>query len=164
MKLAGAIVLVALALVLSSCGGASTTTTTSPEGKVVVSCHVRFAKTKFALHLGIAAGGFYRYIYQPYRAGKFKQGADGRRVALAKAAAAAAVALHELNAAAKAARCDGKALQQLAGPIDKLRAALKSLGGLQTAGGIGAIAAAQAAMTKLTKASAAAGTPIRESP
>jgi hypothetical protein len=161
MRAKAAVLLVVLLLGASACGDSSTTTTTTSGGKVVVSCHIRLAKTKFALHTGIAAAGFYRYIYKPYRAGAFQKGDEGRRKALVKAAAAAAVAAHELRVASKDARCDGPALKKLAAPLDAVVGPLDSLRGLPTGGGLGAIATAQAALSRLTKASADAGVPVQ---
>jgi hypothetical protein len=107
MRTTAGIVLLVVVLALTACGSGSTTTTTTASGNVVVSCHIRFAKTKFAVHTGIAAAGFYRYIYKPYRAGAFKTGVPGRKKSLAKAAATALVVIHELRVAAKDAHCDG---------------------------------------------------------
>ena len=69
---------------------------------------VKFAKTKFVLHTGLALGAFRRYIYKPWKAGKLKKGADGRVVALAKAAAAGAFTAHELGSARDAALSDDR--------------------------------------------------------
>jgi hypothetical protein len=158
------LLVVVVAAALTACGGSSsTTTTTSASGKVVVSCHTRFAKAKFALHSGIAVGAFYRYIYRPYRAGAFKSGAPGRKKALVKAAASAALVTHELRLAAKNARCDGAALKRVADPLSKVLTPLDSLGELATGNGLGAIATAQAALSAFTKASGNAGVPVRGS-
>ena len=59
----------------------------------------RFAKTRFALHAGLALGAFHRYIYKPLRSGGFKAGAEKRKRTIAKAAIAGAFALHELKVA-----------------------------------------------------------------
>ncbi|ACZ91406.1 hypothetical protein Aros01_01073 [Streptosporangium roseum] len=59
----------------------------------------RFAKTRFALHAGLALGAFYRYIYKPLRSGGFNAGADKRKRTFVKAAVAGAFALHELKVA-----------------------------------------------------------------
>ena len=161
MRIAVTVLLLALLLGASACGGSSTTTTTSASGKVVVSCHIRLARTKFLLHTGIAAAGFYRYIYRPYRAGAFKSGAPGRKKALAKAAATTAVMIHELRIASRDARCDGPTLKKLAKPLDAVFGPLDSLrAGLATGGGIGAIAAVQAALNNFARASGAAGVPV----
>ena len=159
-----ALALLLLVLVVAGCGGTTTSTTTNAAGKVVVSCHIRLAKTKFAIHTGIAAGAFYRYIYRPYRRGAFKQSAPGRRKALLKATASAAVAVHELRIAAKDARCDGPALKRLAKPLDAVLGPLDTLRQLETGGDIGAIATAQAALARLTTAAAAAGAAPKGTP
>ena len=153
-----------LAVAASGCGGSSTTTTTNAAGKVTVACHVSFAKTKFAVHTGVAAAAFYRYIYKPYRAGSFKKDAPGRRKALVKAAASAAVAIHELRQAAKAARCDGPALAKIAPAFDAVLAPLETLRSLKTGGGVGAIAAAQTAFEALTSKASSAGAPVHTTP
>jgi hypothetical protein len=155
------LVLTLAAAAAAGCGGGSTSTTTDATGKVVVSCHIRLAKTKFALHTGVAAAAFYRYVYRPYRRGAFKKTAPGRRKALVKAAASAAVAVHELKVAAKDARCDGPALKRLAKPLDSVVGPLDTLRQLETGGGIGAIATAQAALARLTTAATTAGAPPR---
>jgi hypothetical protein len=153
---------VALALVAAGCGGGKTTTTTNAQGQTTVSCTIRFAKTKFVLHAGIAAGAFYRYIYNPYRAGTFKKNAPGRKKALVKAAASSLVVVHELKIASRDAQCDGPALKKLAGPIRGLLEAVSSLKAIETGSGLGAIATAAAAFDRLKTASAGAGAVINE--
>ncbi|MEU4834543.1 hypothetical protein [Streptosporangium sp. NPDC023615] len=59
----------------------------------------RFAKTRFALHAGLALGAFHRYIYKPLRSGGFQSGADERKRTFLKAAVAGAFAIHELRVA-----------------------------------------------------------------
>ncbi|WP_193318860.1 hypothetical protein [Nonomuraea phyllanthi] len=59
----------------------------------------RFAKTRFALHAGLALGAFHRYIYKPLRSGGFREGAEKRKRTFAKAAVAGLFALHELKVA-----------------------------------------------------------------
>jgi hypothetical protein len=153
--------LVVLAVAAAGCGGGTSTTTTTAQGATAVNCTIRFAKTKFAVHAGVAAGAFYRYIYNPWRAGTFKQGAPGRQRALAKAAASGLVVVHELRVAARDARCDGQALKKLASPISSLLAAVTSLQGLAT-GGIGSIGAAATAFDELKTAAAAAGATVKQ--
>ncbi|MFF0309937.1 hypothetical protein ACFYSC_21115 [Streptosporangium sp. NPDC004379] len=58
-----------------------------------------FAKTRFALHAGLALGAFYRYIYRPLRSGGFKAGAEKRKRTFAKAAVAGLFTVHELKVA-----------------------------------------------------------------
>ncbi|NJP22859.1 hypothetical protein FLW53_01280 [Microbispora sp. SCL1-1] len=66
----------------------------------------KFAKTRFALHAGLALGAFHRYIYKPLRSGGFKAGADKRKRTIAKAAIAGVFALHQLKVAKRFARAN----------------------------------------------------------
>jgi hypothetical protein len=45
-----------------------------------------FAKTRFVADVALAGGAFKRYIYSPAKAGQFKKGANGKVLALVKAA------------------------------------------------------------------------------
>jgi hypothetical protein len=153
--------LAALGVLAAGCGGTTTSTTTNAQGQTVVSCHTSFAKTKFLLHTGLAAGAFYRYIYDPWRAGAFKKGAPGRTKALAKAAASGFVVVHELKIAARDAQCDGPALKALARPMNAAVGASGALTSL-TGGGLGSIGAAGAAFADLKSAAAAAGASIKQ--
>ncbi|CAO5191306.1 Lipoprotein [Frankia sp. AiPs1] len=58
-----------------------------------------FAKTRFALHSGLALGAFHRYIYKPLKNGGFKSGADKRKRSMAKAAIAGVFVVHEIKVA-----------------------------------------------------------------
>lgn len=156
------LLILAVALAAAGCGGGKTTTTTNAQGQTTVSCTIHFAKTKFVLHAGIAAGAFYRYIYNPYRAGTFKKNAPGRKKALVKAAATSLLVAHELKVAARDAQCDGPALKKLASPIRALLDAVSSLKAIETGGGLGAIATAATAFDKLKTASAGAGAVINQ--
>ena len=157
-----AAVLAAIGLLAAGCGGAKTTTSTNAQGQTVVSCQISFAKTKFLLHTGVAAGAFYRYIYNPWRAGAFKKSAPGRKKALAKAGASGLVVVHELKIAARDARCDGPALKALARPMTAALAAATTLTALSGGGGLASIGTAGAAFDDLKAAAAAAGATISQ--
>ena len=158
-----AALLASLGLLAAGCGGAKTTTTTNAQGQTVVSCQISFAKTKFLLHTGLATGAFYRYIYDPWRAGAFKKGAPGRTKALAKAAASGLVVVHELKVASRDAQCDGPALKALARPMTAAVAAAGALTTLTSlTGGLGSIGTAGAAFDDLKSAAAAAGASIKQ--
>ena len=122
-----------LGLLVAGCGGddTKTVTTTGPDGRKVTQTvpDVKFAKTKFLLHSGLAFGAFHRYILKPYRAGAFRKGAPGRTKALAKAAVASVFAVHELKLARRAALSDDR-LRPL---VNRMDAALARLGGLRGA-------------------------------
>lgn len=121
---------VALPLVgLTACGNdTKVVTATNSDGQTTTRTvpDVKFAKAQFVLHTGLAIGAFKKWIYDPYRAGEFKQGAPGRRKALVKAALAGAFTLRELKAARDAALSD----DQLRGVGDKLSSAIGLASGL----------------------------------
>lgn len=119
----------ALPVALAGCGGgdggASTTSATGTT--VAAKCTtVRFAKTKLALHSGLAAGAFYQFVYKPYRAGAFASGAEGRTKAFVKAGAAALFALNEARLALCAAR-SSPGLAKVVAPLAGLQVALTEL-------------------------------------
>ncbi|MEU9021998.1 hypothetical protein [Actinomadura sp. NPDC048394] len=88
-----------------------------------------FAKTRFAADAGLAFGAFHRYIWKPYQAGSFKQGADGRTKAFAKAAAAGLFAANRINAARKLIGADPKLCKALKVPAEKVAGMFGSLAG-----------------------------------
>ncbi|HET6859465.1 MAG TPA: hypothetical protein VFH94_20555 [Streptomyces sp.] len=106
-------------------GGASTTPSGSATGSAEAQ---KLAKTRFVANAGLAAGATYQWIVKPYRAGKFKKGADGRRVALVKAGLAGAFTYNRLNAAVKNAKGD----ELLSKAVAPLTAGIESIKGLGT--------------------------------
>ncbi|MEU3576433.1 hypothetical protein AB0H24_08455 [Streptomyces globisporus] len=88
----------------------------------------RLAKTRFVANAGLAAGATYQWIVKPYRAGTFKKGAEGRRLALVKAGLAGGFAYNRLQAAAKNAKGD----PLLSKAVAPLTAGIESLKGLGT--------------------------------
>lgn len=146
---------------LAGCGK-TTTTTTNASGQVVTTCHISFAKTKFLLHAGLAAGAFHRYIYKPYRAGAFKKGAPGQKKALAKALASAVFTYHELKVADGDARCDGSVLRQLANPISAALSAISSFRSVLGAGNLGGVGGAAAALDGLVAKAGQHGVQIKD--
>ncbi|MEU1043351.1 hypothetical protein ACFYP4_04995 [Streptomyces sp. NPDC005551] len=109
----------------TACGGgdgdSAATATPSPTGSVEKQ---KFAKTRFVANAGLAAGATYQWIVKPWRAGKFKKGADGRRTALIKAGLAGAFTYNRLSAARKNAEGDpalAKAIAPLTAGIDTLK-------------------------------------------
>lgn len=157
--------LIVVALVLAGCGSsAKVATTTNAQGKTELACSgkVRFAKTKFVLHAGLAFGAFHRYILKPYRAGAFAKGAPGRTKALVKAGAAALFAYHELKVARTDAVCDGPRLRKLADSLSSALASLNALRALKAGTGLGAIGIAGQALDRLGGDAASGGTPIKD--
>jgi hypothetical protein len=149
------------ALVAAGCGSGDkdtkvvTATNASGQATTRTVPDVKFAKTKFVLHTGLAVGAFRRWIYKPWKAGTFKQGADGRTTALVKAAAAAAFTANELRLARNAALSDdtlrgvGDRLGGLTDRAQQLVPGFKD--GKLNAGEIAALAAGLGSVTALAK-------------
>jgi hypothetical protein len=161
-----ALVLALLALAAGTAGcGTKTVAVTSASGSVTTRTvpNVHFAKTKFVLHVGLAFGAFHRYVYEPYRAGAFRSGAQGRVKALLKAASGAVFAVHELKTARDDALSDSR-LRPLAEKVEGLLGRLTSLGGALKHGVLhpAEIASAAAAVTSLGAASGGLGATIKE--
>ncbi|MEU9677745.1 MULTISPECIES: hypothetical protein [Streptomyces] len=122
----------------TACGGsddtsggnaASASAAASPAVSVSVSAQKqRLAKTRFVANAGLAAGATYQWIIKPYRAGTFKKGAEGRRLALVKAGLAGGFAYNRLKAAAENAKGD----PLLSKAVAPLTAGIESLKGLGT--------------------------------
>lgn len=99
-----------------SASGSATASATAEQQKL--------AKTRFVANAGLAAGATYQWIVKPYRAGKFKKGAEGQRFALVKAGLAGAFAYNRLKAALNNAKGDehlSKAVAPLTAGIEKLK-------------------------------------------
>ncbi|HEX4465693.1 MAG TPA: hypothetical protein VH025_00775 [Solirubrobacteraceae bacterium] len=145
--------------------GTKTVETTNANGETTTRTvpNVHFAKTKFLVHMGLAFGAFHRYIDKPYKAGSFKKGAQGRVKALAKAGAAALLAVHELRTARDDALSDDH-LRPLAEKIERLLGTLTHLGSAFKGGSFspGAIVGAAGAVTALGSASGGLGATIKE--
>ncbi|MFD6658925.1 hypothetical protein ACFWEB_27720 [Streptomyces parvus] len=122
----------------TACGGsddtsggnaASASAAASPAVSVSASAQKqRLAKTRFVANAGLAAGATYQWIIKPYRAGTFKKGAEGRRLALVKAGLAGGFAYNRLKAAAENAKGD----PLLSKAVAPLTAGIESLKGLGT--------------------------------
>ncbi|MER5962669.1 hypothetical protein [Streptomyces sp. NPDC002057] len=116
----------ALLLTTAACGGDDTT---SSSGAATPTSSATFeqqklAKTRFVANAGLAAGATYQWIVKPYRAGKFKKGADGRTFALVKAGLAGAFTYNRLKAATNNAKGDpllSKAVAPLTAGIESLK-------------------------------------------
>jgi hypothetical protein len=133
-KASGFIAAVLLLVALAGCSSHKTqaaASSTRASSTTVVACSQvgtkHLAKTRFLLHAGLGIGAFRHFAYEPFKAGKFNSGAKGRVKAMVVAGAAALFAYHELKTAKGFAEAD-KTLCKLVAPIDKLIAALPSLG------------------------------------
>lgn len=122
----------ALLTTTAACGGDSsqtmaTSADSTPTAVPTASASFerqKLAKTRFVANAGLAAGATYQWIIKPYRAGKFKKGADGRTFALVKAGLAGAFTYNRLKAAVNNAKGDpllSKAVAPLSAGIESLK-------------------------------------------
>uniref|UniRef100_A0AAU1LQ48 Uncharacterized protein n=1 Tax=Streptomyces sp. NBC_00148 TaxID=2903626 RepID=A0AAU1LQ48_9ACTN len=129
----------------TACGDDDGTTTASSSGSPSPTTSAqkqKYAKTRFVANAGLAAGAAYQWIVKPYRAGKFKKGADGRTFTMVKAGLAGTFAYNRLKAAADNAKGDpllSKAVAPLTAGIASLKDVATRMGkGEAGAGDVGA--------------------------
>lgn len=123
------------------------------------------AKTKFALHAGLAFGAFHRYIYKPFKQGKFSGGLLHHKLAVVKGALAAGFAIHEIRIALDDAR-SSKVLSKLLSPLLALQTKLSSLKAGLHGGKVdpAAITSANNDTSSVSADSARSGHPIMDEP
>ncbi|MET8130359.1 hypothetical protein ABZV67_24520 [Streptomyces sp. NPDC005065] len=151
----------------TACGNDSGTGTgasasASPSGTASAE-RQKLAKTRFVANAGLAAGATYQWIIKPYRAGKFKKGADGRTFALVKAGLAGGFAYNRLKAAAENAKGD----PLLSKAVAPLTAGIESLKGLGTKlrngqAGAGDVGAFEDVITNIKDAGKSAGAEVKD--
>lgn len=136
---ASVIIPVLLLVVLAGCGGSKkNATTTGAKASTAATASAtpaacptkatrKFVKTRFVANAGLAAGSFKRYIYTPYKDGKFKSGATGRKKAIVKAAAAGVFTVDQLRRAKNNAEADPTLCKALLGPINALSGAVSGI-------------------------------------
>ena len=120
------------------------------------------AKTKFALHAGLAVGTFHRYIYKPFRAGSFQKGANGRIKAFVKAGAAALFAKREIRLASEDVKASPALCKVLAAPLRHLSDSLGSVASNIKTGDTSAISGVEGLFSKVTGSAAKNGQKITE--
>ncbi|MFF1279553.1 hypothetical protein ACFVY4_01940 [Streptomyces sp. NPDC058299] len=119
----------------------------------------KFAKTRFVLDAGLAAGATYQWIVKPWKAGKFKKGAHGRKLALVKAGVAGLFTYNRLKAAKKNAQAD-PALSKALAPLSAGIESLKSLPSKLRKGDGGAAGSFDDIINKVKGAGKSAGAPV----
>ncbi|MGW2487502.1 hypothetical protein ACWCV9_09805 [Streptomyces sp. NPDC001606] len=121
----------------------------------------KFAKTRFVANAGLAAGATYQWIVKPWKAGKFKKGAHGRKLALVKAGLAGAFTYNRLKAAVRNAQGD-PALSKALAPLSASIAALKSLPAKLRSGDANAANSFNDVIAKVKEAGASAGATVKD--
>jgi hypothetical protein len=150
------------AAVIAACGG-GTGSSTAGAGATSSTSTTHLAKTKFVLHAGLAFGAFHRYIYKPFKEGKFSGGLLHHKLATVKAGLAAAFAYHEVKLALQDAG-SSKLLSKALGPLLALQTKLGALASGLKHGKVdgAAITSANSDAGKTSQAGAKAGQPISD--
>ncbi|MFI7367122.1 hypothetical protein ACIBO4_33735 [Streptomyces sp. NPDC050149] len=140
----------------------SASSSTSPTGTSSAEAQ-KFAKTRFVANAGLAAGATYQWIVKPYRAGKFKKGADGRTFALVKAGLAGGFAYNRLKAASENAKGD-PLLSKAVAPLTAGIASLKGMATKLRKGemGDGDIGAFESVINNIKDAGKSAGAEVKD--
>jgi hypothetical protein len=150
---------VLLATTLLCCAAGCGSSSSSSSAGSTTGSHVTLAKTKFALHAGLAFGAFHHFIYKP-----FKNHQLGLRHPIkdGEAALASAFVIHEL----KLAETDAKAsptLNRLLSPLFALQAKVASFTGLRHGSAdASALDSANSDVSQLTSAANAAGQNVQD--
>ena len=153
-----ALLLVAALLVVAGCG--SSTTATSPPAASSTTVH--FAKTKFAIHAGLAFGTFHHFIYEPFKAGDFSH-PFLHKLTIVKAVLAGLFVEHEVKIALADARAS-KLLSHVVAPLAAFGGVIALIrssiqGGHPNAA---AITSGNSSISSAETNSSYAGKPIRE--
>jgi hypothetical protein len=167
MRVLAALLLVLTLAFATACGSKSSSSSSASEGATVGQTttapnHIRFAKTKFVFHAGLAFGAFHRYLYKPFKEGVFSHPLQ-HKLALVKAAAAAAFVVHEVRIAREDAQ-SSPLLRKLLSPLTALAA---TVGGM-TAGlksghaDPAALGSANGAIESIKQSASSAGAHVTE--
>ena len=151
-----------LSLGLTACGGSDSTNTTTASTTCPTDNTKAFPKTRFVADVGLIAGSFHHWIWKPYRAGKFKKGADGRTFAIVKAVAAAAFIKHEIGNARDNVRADPTLCKTIGGALDKLASAFDSVSSKIRGGDFGSLLTINGLIGTVTSAMGSNGMKVTE--
>ena len=121
-----------------------------------------FAKTRFVADLGGAAFLTKRYIYDPYQAGTFQKGADGRTAAVVKAGLAAAASAKLLSNARENALANPTLCKTVATPMASAIATLSGVTGALASGNLNALGTLGPALDSIRGAATKAGVDVPE--
>jgi hypothetical protein len=147
----------------ASASATGTTSAAAASAGCPASNTTPFAKTKFVLHVGLAAGTFHRYIYKPFRAGSFRAGAHGRLRALLKASATALFDEHEVRKAIQDVKASPALCKILIAPLSALDSKFLAIKSNIVSGDTSGLDDANSSLASIASHSAQGGAPITES-
>jgi hypothetical protein len=155
------LLLVSAVLVVAGCGSKSSTSS-SGSSAAGTSTKVHFAKTKFAIHAGLAFGTFHHFIYEPFKAGDFSHPFT-HKFTILKAVAAGLFVEHEVKLALADAQ-GSKLLSHVVAPLTAVGAGLALIRSSIKSGhpNAQAISSANSSVSAAESNSSSAGQPIQE--
>ena len=124
-------------------------------------------KTRFVAHLGIAYFAFHHFVWRPYQAGSFNNGAPHRVSSIVKAGVALLFAVHEVKVADKIAKTSNDPLlQKLDGALTGLTTQFGTIGSKLKSGNFDPkdIEGLNTATNGVSTAAAADGATIKDVP
>ncbi len=145
-------------------GGARTSASgpTTSAGGCPTSNTKSFAKSKFVLHVGLAAGTFHRYLYKPFKAGTFHKGASGRISGLVKGGATALFDEHEIRQAITDVKANPTLCKVLIAPLSEVADKFTAMKSKVTAGDTTSLDTVNSSLSSISSTSAKDGAPITE--
>lgn len=121
-----------------------------------------FAKTKFVAHAGLGFGAFHRYLYKPYRDGKFKSGASGRFWTFSKAGLSALFIKREVRLASEDVKASPMLCKALAAPLANIGNSISAAYDKLKGGDASGLDSVNNSISQVESTSSADGTPIQE--
>lgn len=153
----------AAAAAAAGAGGSTASPTTGGSATCPTSNTTNFAKSKFVLHVGLAAGTFHRYLYKPFTAGTFHKGASGRVTGLIKGGATALFDEHEIRLAITDVKASPALCKVLIAPLSAVADKFGAMKSKLTGGDTSSLDTANSDLASISSTSAKDGAPITES-
>jgi hypothetical protein len=142
--------------------GTSASAATTSAGGCPTSNTKSFAKSKFVLHVGLAAGTFHRYLYKPFKAGTFHKGASGRISGLVKGGATALFDEHEIRQAITDVKASPALCKVLIAPLSEVADKFTAMKSKLTSGDTTSLDTVNSSLSSISSTSAKDGAPITE--
>jgi len=142
--------------------GTSASAATTSAGGCPTSNTKSFAKSKFVLHVGLAAGTFHRYLYKPFKAGTFHKGASGRISGLVKGGATALFDEHEIRQAITDVKANPTLCKVLIAPLSEVADKFTAMKSKLTSGDTTSLDTVNSSLSSISSTSAKDGAPITE--
>ena len=143
-------------------GGSAATPGTGGAATCPASNTTNFAKSKFVLHVGLAAGTFHRYLYKPFKAGTFHKGASGRVSGLIKGGVTALFDEHEIRLAIGDVKASPALCKVLIAPLSAAADKFGAMKSKLTGGDTSSLDTVNSSLASISSTSAKDGAPITE--